>query len=134
MNDEKSKELIEDALGDFGFRVVWSYLPHWADFKVYEKVGHYADGNKEAFFLKLDYKGSDEIVTKVEEAEPYLAGSFKWDGCSHLNFGRGGYLHFCGQHDYAKCCALLKYLWTKGTELVGKEYGGDATAWSEYAP
>lgn len=130
MSDEK-KTFTEDVLGEFGFRVVWSYLPHWADFKVYEINGRY-DGSGEAIFGKASWKNSSETVTDVAEAEPYMTGSVKWDGCSHLDFGRGGYLHFCGMDCYAKHCALMKYLWEKSRELVGKEYGGDAEKWSDY--
>lgn len=45
--------------------------------------------------------------TEDPELAPQLvSGSIRWDGCSHLyvgesGFGEGGYLHFCGQSDFA---------------------------------
>jgi hypothetical protein len=34
----------EDVFGEFGFRVRWSVLDHWADFTAWEIVGRLAGG------------------------------------------------------------------------------------------
>jgi len=54
------------------------------------------------------------------EAERYLSGTIKWDGCSHIYFGDGdnnGYIHLCGKIHFDNHMNLMKELF----ELASKE-------------
>lgn len=86
---------VEDVLGEFGFRLRWSARKGWAD-------------------------GMD-VVAKIDEAEPYLAGFVKWDGCAELDQGCP---HWCGAHGFGKHIDLLAYIWRRAHELMGRKPDG----------
>ena len=82
------KTTHEVMANPFGFIVYWEYEDFRASFKAYQVVGRYLD-NKPMFFEK-DFESSDQTVDDTEEAEIYLSGTVKWDGCSQgpLECGR----------------------------------------------
>ena len=54
----------------------------------------------------------------IEDLELYVAGSIKWDGCSHVWFGekdqnekRDGYLHLCGKQCWVNHSKVMSKLW-----------------------
>jgi len=104
--------LEEDILGTFGFRVVWDYLDHWCDFKVYNIVSR--GENDEAEFetgVDGDFSADHTQVT------PYLAGVIKWDGCSHVWTEEA--THICGGDAWRKHIQLYKHLYYRAFELMG---------------
>jgi len=105
---------IEDVLGELGFRVRWSVVSHWADFKVYRIVG----GSDKPLFRKKDYHSSDENVESIKDADLYLDGHIKWDGCSTIIIKEN---HFCGASDFKLLQNLMKYLYTRAATLMGRE-------------
>lgn len=52
------------------------------------------------------------FVTDFDQAERFVDGSIKWDGCSHLNFGDGednpGYMHVCGARYFRNLASALR--------------------------
>lgn len=46
-------------------------------------------------------------TTNWDKAEPFVDGWVKFDGCYHLNFGDGGYMHLCGQHGMNQLAMVL---------------------------
>jgi len=120
MNEPQKTELIEDMLvteHDFGFRVRWRYSEYWADVEAFEYIGCEVnpDGSNGAkFFNRKDHFGP-EPVPSIDEAEPYLAGFIKWDGCSEFDFGHP---HWCGPDDYRKHFRLLETLYRRAQELM----------------
>jgi hypothetical protein len=82
-----------------------------------------------AFVVKVTEKDDAFVTGVVEEADtwaadgtvvdtsPYLAFMIKWDGCSHLDFGRvdehghrDGYVHLCGGEGWTAHLKLMKWL------------------------
>ena len=124
MSEEKI-ELIEDVLGDFGFRVRWQYLPHWADVEVFEIVGR-DDSGKMYFERKGAMQSMDQVET-IDEAQPYLEGFIKWDGCAELNQGNP---HWCGVRSFKKHADLLQYIWNKSGELLKSRALMDSPQWT----
>jgi hypothetical protein len=126
MNTSENTELVEDALvnAEFGFRVHWKYSSHWADVEVYEYIGEEVSNPPRKFFNRKNWVSSPDPVYSIDEAEPYLTGYIKWDGCSELNIGCP---HWCGPYQYKKHFALLEWLYKRSRELLeaGKEYGWD---------
>lgn len=56
--------------------------------------------------------------------EPYLSTYMKWDSCMHVYFkeiGEDGYLHLCGVDAFKAHCALLRRLYVKAFEVMGRE-------------
>lgn len=113
MNTPEKRETIEDVLGEFGFRLVWSVQDHWADVKAFEIVGRNEDGNP-----LFDSDDSPNRTMTTEDAREYLEGFVKWDGCTELDQGSP---HWCGPYEYRKHFALLRYIYHRAYELMGCE-------------
>lgn len=110
--DDK-KKLVEDCLGEFGFRVKWRYSEYWVDVTAYDVSSILEDGTDEGIPLY----GSTGAET-IEEAKPYLKGYVKWDGCSELD--QIGTPHWCGWDGYQKHIDLLTYIYNQAFELMGR--------------
>lgn len=102
---------IDDVLG---FRIVWETESHWANVTVYEIIGT-AD-NAAPLFNRKDSAFSPDFVYSHTEAEVYLDGFVKWDGCTELNQGTP---HWCGAHGYKQHCDLLRYIYDRSFILMG---------------
>lgn len=116
MSDEK-KTTVEDVGGEWGFRLVWSVQPYWADVTAYKVSGIDTTGPMPLF----DRKGATswpDGVSDHNDAEPYLTGYIKWDGCIELDQGRP---HWCSPIDIKKHCSLLRYIYERSFELMGRE-------------
>jgi hypothetical protein len=100
-----------------GFFVRWDVEDHWADVTAWESAGRYEDGTH-VFALK-DWRALPADVTRnVDEAEVYLDGFIKWDGCTELDMGKP---HWCGPDGYIAHIELLRYLYRRAYELMGRE-------------
>ncbi len=123
--DEK-RITIEDVLGEFGFRIEWSALDHWADFKVYDICGR----GPEPMFHKKDASSYPDSVTDTAGADLYVSGYIKWDGCSQMDWGPEC-SHFCGADAFKKHIALLKHLYLRAPELMGRGVDGLDEPWAK---
>jgi hypothetical protein len=114
---DKPQQLTEDCLveftGGFGFRAVFSYYEHWTDLKVYEITSRTIDGMPS--FDRAGATSWPDPVDSIDDAEIYLKGYIKWDGCSELDQGCP---HWCGPRDYKKHIALLEHLYRRSQELM----------------
>lgn len=117
---------IEDVLpdhGSFGFLARWEVADAVARVRMWEWVAKESNGTR------LLRKRSDDfdVTTNAEEAELYLSGSIKWDGCSSFDFHHDDTeKHLCGLSAYQDFCAVLRYVWTRAFELMGREPEGGA--------
>ena len=103
--------------------IVWDGEPHGFDFELFEIVGwEHGKDEKKLYERKGAIGGDDFSLNGLEDAQPYLTGMIKWDGCSHFYFGDDGYLHLCGLNDIEKLQNVLKKLValaeTKGVERL----------------
>jgi hypothetical protein len=106
--------LIEDCLANpFGFRVRWEYESHSAKLSIYEIVSR--DQDNTPYFHRDGATISPDNVKNIQEAEVYLSGYIKWDGCSELDQGCP---HWCGPTDYKKHIALLEWSYRRAQELM----------------
>ena len=111
------KLTTEDIMGDFGFRLCWEASDYWMNVHVFEITAR--DGKDDRpMFPKMGAQSRPDDVYSHEEAEPYLTGFVKWDGCSEFDIGQP---HWCGASDYVKHCALLKHIYHRAFELMGRE-------------
>jgi hypothetical protein len=119
--DGLAVETIEDVGGEFGFRIVWSCLSHWANFRVFEVVSRTEDGQPS--FTRRYWVSLPDHVEDIELAVPYVTGFVKWDGCCEFDYPEGsGAEHFCGARDLIKHFALLKHLYLRAGELCGHNH------------
>lgn len=73
-----------------------------ASFEVYE-INAWADGGQPM------------------DAEKYLSGFVKWDGCSHFNFGTDenkGYIHLCGRSFFEDHKKVMDAIWQLCSEKI----------------
>lgn len=84
-----------DPLDDeFGFVIVWNQ----------DKTSAYAT----FIAYQVDSIGED---VEIDGDEVQVTGYIRFDGCSNLNFGDGGYLHWCGGLRTVEAhAALLRHL------------------------
>ena len=109
MNDSVKRKTVEDAVG---FRLVWNVNDFWADVSAYEIVSVCDDGERLFFDKNL------QLTHDFDEADAYLSGYVKWDGCSEFALGQQ---HFCGPDGYIQHATLLRYIFFRAHELMGRE-------------
>lgn len=78
-------------------------------FEIYEVEAREVNGNK-LYMRKGATQSGDFSGNILEDAQPYLTGFIKWDGCSHFYFGDEGYLHLCGFIRIQKLIVILQHL------------------------
>lgn len=118
-NPDEKRKTVEDAVD---FRLVWNVNDYWADVVAYEHCGASDDGT----VIWAD--AALQLTDDFEQADPYLSGFVKWDGCSEFNLG---HQHFCGPHLYAQHARLLRYIFFRAHELMGR---GPEDKWPEEEP
>lgn len=94
----------------WGFLCVFEYDPHWCNVKVYEEVALEPFGNQRAH----SHKSPDPVDT-ILEAETYLDGFYKADGCSEINLECH---HRCRLEQWVDMTELVKWLWNKAHYLM----------------
>lgn len=82
--------------------------PHFINFEVYEVTS---------------WK-TDEKSTPCD-ADLYVEGFIKWDGCSHVWFGekeeddsRDGYIHLCGKDSWLKHSKVMMKIYEYGADKI----------------
>lgn len=115
MEEEKTVR-IEDTPGDFGFRVRFEYDSTWCEFVAFEKVSRDADGRP--YFYEKDAVSSRQETISIADAEPYIMGYIKYDGCAEISFSE----HLCGMESFQAHCELLKFLWNRARGLMSSSY------------
>jgi hypothetical protein len=118
---------MKDIIHFDDFTIVFQNEEHYVNITVYEIVGTLNDGKETKEYQRKGFPTSPDCVESIEEAEVYLNGSIKWDGCSDLYLGDEGYYHFCGKQDAAKLGKLIEYLYDKCAEyLKVREKGNES--------
>ena len=71
-------------------------------------------------FNRADYCSSPDTVYTTDEAQVFLSGSIKWDGCSNLRFDEQDHvmLHFCSRDEAVAVGTLLGRLYDMAKELI----------------
>jgi len=103
------RRTVEDAVE---FRLVWNVNDYWADVVAYEHCGASDDGTV------IWSDAALQLTDDFEAADPYLTGFVKWDGCSEFALGQ---VHFCGPFFYVQHATLLRYIFFRAHELMGRE-------------
>lgn len=120
-------ETIEHFGGDFGVTVIFTQdsesYAHCSFFAARITALEQADGADGPFDVPCYEQdgalNSMETTTDPRKAERYIGGTVKWDGCSHVYFGRSdGYLHICGVEDWTKLATFLPLIYERCGELM----------------
>ena len=92
------------------------------DFKVYPISAVNDDGAYEYRRKDADC-GMDFSQNGLEDAQVFVHGNIKWDGCSNLWFDEqdtGTMLHFCGRSSIDDFRELMKRLYDLAAEVIHK--------------
>ncbi len=86
---------------------------HILNFRVF-KVVAWDDAGK-----PIMYGGSHRPVESMGEAEVFVDGFIKWDGCSNFEFGPPGIMvHFCDREQAVGLGQLLGWLYDVAAETI----------------
>jgi len=86
------------------------------------------DSGEFAAFINVYESTTHDAETKMPcDCEPYLSAYIKWDSCCHfhfcdLSFGdENGYLHLCGAEYIKQHFAVIKRVYAKAFEVMGRQ-------------
>jgi hypothetical protein len=106
---------IAKILLDLGYTIVPEVHDYHVEFKVYKFV---CEQGGVFEYQKADSE-SMNLTTNLDEAEVYLRGSVKWDGCSNWHFDEQDrvMLHFCDHGDLLNLGVVMATCWEMAEEL-----------------
>jgi hypothetical protein len=108
---------------DLGFTIVADPHEYTVDFKVYEMQSTVMPGpNGSVFSCLWNRAGAGAVpdhCDKLEDAEVYLHGNVKWDGCANWHFDEQDrvMLHTCGREAIMHISAVMALCWDWTAEL-----------------
>lgn len=112
--------IIEQIGDDFGVTVRYEVDGASVKFFAAEVTGVQEDGTK--FYWRKGADSSMGDTSDFNDAERYIDGMVKWDGCSHYNFGdENGYLHLCGAADIEKLGNVVETIYERCGELMKEQ-------------
>lgn len=99
---------------DLGFSVIFEPNEYYTDFKVY-KITAWSMNNSTRY-----YENKNKQRTHIENADVFMSGHIKWDGCSNIKFDEQDrcMLHFCGKKDAMKIGELMERLYDEGSKYI----------------
>jgi hypothetical protein len=119
-------ETTETIGGDMGITVLYKQKEEYAhvsvEFFAAEITGLGTTDGKTynvPSYWRNGASSSSEDTEDFTEAERYVAGFVKWDGCSHYNFGdENGYLNLCGPEHIRKLSNAISVIFERCGELM----------------
>lgn len=135
MTDFPVLATVQRAWKDIEFYCQAEVHEHWLDVRVYKFFFYLDPGQQEwdgvsplepdkppegCAFERDGSSGFLDFAHSVTEAQVYLHGSLKWDGCCNLYFDQQDkvMLHFCGKKEAENIGVLLGRLYDLAKELV----------------
>lgn len=115
---------------DIEFTAVAAVSDLRVGFKVYDIMGYGEGATKGVFDVPSWHRaGSNEwpdTVDSLEEAEPYLTGEVRWDGCSNWHFDEQDRLalHACNRDGLTRLGEVMARCWDWAAELLGDKWQG----------
>lgn len=108
-----------EAEGTLGFVVLWAVSETWANVCAFsvEEVEERPDGDIKHFSMP---NRSNDMTTDIMQANRYIDGFVKWDGCAELDQGRP---HWCGPYMFKAHMGLLEFIYRRAMELMGRGEG-----------
>lgn len=116
MSEEQKLKQVIVHWDDIDYTIVAEPYQYRVDYKVY-KIYSY-DGQSERSWYRND-NGYDGCSDKLEDADVFLHGEVKWDGCSNWHFDEQDavMIHCCERQQLvdigevmARCWDMTKYL------------------------
>lgn len=126
-------ERLEQIGGEYGVMVRYTLHENRLSVAFYaaEIIGKMVDPTPgQLLYGRKD--GSAGDTSNFDEAERYVDGFVKWDGCAHYYFGdESGYLHLCGPESVTKLSDTLRVIFERCGEIM--QEAGTETLPGEFA-
>ena len=134
MNTEKNLLGVNDSIErrvihshELNFTITAEAYKYKTEFVIYEIMG-WQEGNTKGeydqpFWSKENEINSFDIAETLEDAEKYLHGEVRLDGCSNWHFDKQDrmMLHGCCKHDLQRIGDVMAFCWDLATEMQGKQ-------------
>ena len=119
MRDDPVLSTHTRHLEQFNFTVVAEVRSHYVEFRVYDIEGWEVSPVQKPLWTRAGATGHPDPVDTLEESEPYLHGSVKWDGCSNWHFDQQDrvMLHGCSREDVQRFGDVMGYCWDWTAQL-----------------
>jgi hypothetical protein len=112
-----AEERFDPQSNGFGWFVHYRFSEYWCDVKAYEVVLIETDGlHGKPLLQRKDAMMSPEPVETFDEAEVYLDGYVKRDGCNEIGTLKP---HLCDLEGIQAHCKLIEHVYRKSIELMG---------------
>lgn len=126
----KRKRFMSTALKAGEFTIIAEVRKHHMDFWAYECIGHLAGDIWIPSYQKKNTHSWPVGTEDISDAEPYIFGYVKLDGCIHWKFRTNddGYEHWCGRSHVKEELARLERLFDRLYDAVNEllpSYDGD---------
>ena len=114
MTDSIRKDFV-----DLEFTVIAVPHEYYVEYTIYDHETLSIDGCDPSFHRAGSHSHPDPVDT-VEEAEPYLHGQVKWDGCSNWYFDEQDrvMLHGCSRENVQRFGDIMAACWDWTQELI----------------
>ncbi len=112
---------------DFSITVTFVIHEYHVEFRAVEITAWNiveGDFRAERGWPKTDGNGPLDIVYDPAQAERFIEGFVKWDGCSEISFDSN--MHLCGKDDINQLADGLKRIHARCGELLGDKALEDA--------
>lgn len=109
------KEIVVETGRPRDFLIRVRVHKHFMEFAAYSCVG-VGDAR---YYDRAGAGCSSDITEDVADAQVFLRGSIKWDGCCNIRFDEQDehMLHFCGRGDAARVGKLIDRLYDIAAEI-----------------
>lgn len=95
---------------------------YYVEFKIYDVVGYELDNESDCGQSTSVYRTIEDpyrkYTQKLEEAEIFLKGTVKWDGCSNWLFP-DECVHGCSREDLSRIGEVMAYCYDWTDRLIG---------------
>lgn len=95
------------------FTVVAYAYEHYVEYFIYDIVGFEDDNADKPLWQRAGSHTSPDCVETLDQAEVYLSGSIKWDGCSNWKFDEQDrcMLHACDREGLLRYGLVMALCW-----------------------
>jgi len=107
---------------DIGYTIQAEYKEHVINFIVYRNMTYGLSEDEPVSWLKKG-GGWQEETSIIEEAEDYVHGFIKWDGCSNWEYSKDTdiMIHFCGSNEAEFAAKVIPLCYKIASEYYKEE-------------
>jgi len=114
-------------LPELDFTIVAVTHEYRVDFKIYAVLGWGEGSAPGVYDVPEFYTTENDCLTEsIQEAELYLHGEVKWDGCSNWHFDEQDrvMLHGCSRQDVLRFGEVMATCWDWAAKIFGPAWLG----------